>query len=68
MTWDRAWVSIWYALIAIFVAYELYSLVDGRQETPPLTHVLVREVPWWVTLPFLGWLFVHFLIAYIKGR
>lgn len=66
--WDRVWVTVWYVLIALLVAYELYSLADGRWETPPLTHVLVREVPWWVTLPVLAWLFVHFLVAYIQGR
>ncbi len=65
--WDRVWVSAWYALIALFVAYEVYSLVDGRDQTPPLTSVLVREVPWWITVPFLVWLLVHFVEAYF-GR
>jgi hypothetical protein len=64
--WDRLWVSVWYALIGLFVVYELYSLLDGRDQTPPLTHVLVREVPWWVTLPFLVWLLLHFVEAYGK--
>jgi len=65
--WDRVWVSIWYALIAAMVVYELWSLLDRREVTPPLTQVLVREVPWWVTIPFLIWLLVHFIVAY-AGR
>lgn len=62
--WERAWVSVWYGLIALLVGYELWSLLDRREATPPLTQVLVREVPWWVTLPFLVWLLAHFVVAY----
>ena len=64
--WDRVWVSVWYAFIAVMVLYELLSLLDNKHETPPLTHVLVNEVPWWVTLPFLAWLLIHFILAYAE--
>jgi hypothetical protein len=66
MDWDRVYVWVWYTLITLVVLLEIYTIVDRRTTTPPLTQVIVREVPWWVTLPFLGWLFVHFLIRYAK--
>lgn len=67
MVWDRVWVSVWYALIASLVLYEAYSYLDGREATPPLTWVIVRETPWWVTMPFLVWLVIHFGSRYL-GR
>ncbi|HEY6104025.1 MAG TPA: hypothetical protein VI007_12460 [bacterium] len=66
MDWDRIYVWAWYTLVALVVLLEIYTIVDRRTTTPPLTQVIVREVPWWVTLPFLGWLFLHFLIRYAK--
>jgi hypothetical protein len=65
--WDRGWVIAWYVLIALLVLYEIWSVVDGRDTTPPLTRVIVREVPWWVTMPFLVWLVIHFGSRY-AGR
>lgn len=64
--WDRAWVTVWYIFIALILAYEIYSLIDNSPATPPLTQVLVREVPWWITIPFLSWLLVHFIVAYAE--
>lgn len=66
MDWDRIYVWAWYTLVALVVLLEIYTILDRRTTTPPLTQVIVREVPWWVTLPFLGWLFLHFLIRYAK--
>lgn len=66
MDWDRIYVWAWYTLVALVVLLEIYTIVDRRTTTPPLTQVIVREVPWWVTMPFLGWLFLHFLIRYAK--
>lgn len=64
MDWDRAIVSLWYGLIALIALTEAYVLLDGRSSTPPLTQVIVREVPWWVTVPFLAWLLIHFASRY----
>lgn len=64
MNWDRVYVSVWYGLIGLFVMVELYAILDRRSMTPTLTQVIVREVPWWITMPFLGWIFLHFLIRY----
>jgi membrane-bound acyltransferase YfiQ involved in biofilm formation len=66
MDWDRVYVTVWYAIIVLIALVELYTIYDQRTTTPPLTEVIVREVPWWVTLPFLGWLFLHFLIRYAR--
>jgi hypothetical protein len=64
---DRAYVTAWYALIALVLLMEAYALLDGKSATPPLTQVLVREVPWWVTVPFLVWALVHLASRYL-GR
>lgn len=67
MDWDRVYVTVWYALIALVVVMDLYTIIDRRSMTPTLTQVIVREVPWWITMPFLGWMFLHFLFRYL-GR
>lgn len=67
MSWDRGWVIAWYVLIALVLLAELWAILDGQGRTPPLTQVIVRGVPWWVTLPFLAWLFMHFASRYM-GR
>lgn len=67
MNWDRVWVSVWYSLIGILVVYEAMSIIDGRDTTPTLTQILVRETPWWITVPFLAWMLVHFASRYL-GR
>lgn len=64
MDWDRIYVTIWYALIAFVVILDLYTIIDRRSMTPTLTQVIVRDVPWWITMPFLGWMFLHFLFRY----
>lgn len=67
MTWDRWFVTAWYGLIAAAGLYELYAWADGRDATPMLTQVVVRETHWWITMPFLVWLVVHFGSRY-AGR
>ncbi len=62
--WGIAFVILWVVILVALAAYEVYALVDGKDLTPPLTHVTVRYAPWWITMPFLGWLFVHFLARY----
>jgi hypothetical protein len=62
--WDKGYVIGWYALIALIILYELYTLLDKRTSTPPLTRVIIQRVPWWITVPFLFWLFVHFTSRY----
>lgn len=62
--WDRIWVSVCYVLVALILAYEIWALLDNSPATPPITNIFVKEVPWWITLPFLLWLFLHFLNAY----
>ncbi len=61
--WNRWWVWWWWALISVMVGSELFALFTGRNlrdgEDPTLTEVIVERVPWWVTIPFLGWLLVH---------
>ncbi len=65
--WERVWVLAWYALIAAMVGDELYAIAARNPALPPLTQVLVREIPWWVTVPFLAWLLGHFVAAYLHG-
>lgn len=64
--WNKAFVYGWVAILAILVGYELYAVLRGGQTDPPLTWVTVKYVPKWITLPFLGWLFTHFLTRYLN--
>jgi len=64
MRWDKAVVLGWVCLTAVVVAYELWCVLNGSTHTPPLTDVTVRYMPWWITIPFLTWLLMHFTIHY----
>jgi len=64
--WSKVWIVLWGALLAALLAFELYSVFDKSPRTMPLTQWTIRFVPWYVGLPFFGWLFVHFGIRYWK--
>ena len=64
MNWDRVYVTVWYGWIVLFILVEFYNLLDRRISTPPLTDVIVREVRWYITVPFLTWLWIHFVSRY----
>jgi hypothetical protein len=68
MNWDRTWVSVWYGLIALLLIDELVSIYGHNFAHPTLTQVVSREVPWWITIPFLAWLLFHFISAYTLGN
>jgi hypothetical protein len=70
--WDRAALIFWAVIFFVLLGYELWCLVSGDMHTPPLTRVVIRYVPFWITLPILVWLLIHFVIryfnpAYVKG-
>ena len=70
--WDRAALIFWAAIFFVLLGYELWCLVSGDMHTPPLTRVVIKYVPWWVTVPILTWLWFHFVVryanpAYIRG-
>jgi len=64
MNWNTAFVYGWLAILLILGGYEGYALFRGNGYQPPLTQVVCRYVPWWITLPFIGWLFYHFARRY----
>ena len=64
MHWDRAYVAGWIAIAVGFAFYEFWAGYGTGKHTPMLTQVVVRYVPWWITLPFIVWLFVHFAVRY----
>lgn len=63
--WSKAYEFGWVAILAILFAYEMYAMIWGHHFYPMLTQVVVRYVPKWITLPFVGWLFIHFLVRYL---
>ena len=62
--WNKAYTWGWVAILAILFLYEMYALIWGNHRDPMLTQVTVKYVPWWVTLSFIGWLFIHFSLRY----
>jgi hypothetical protein len=64
MHWTRWWVIGWILIVTGLAFYEFWSGFGTGRHTPMLTHVTVRYVPWWITMPFLTWLFFHFLVRY----
>lgn len=76
MPMNRWWVAGWILIGLGFAFYEFWAGYGTGRHTPMLTQVVVRWVPWWITLPFIVWLFVHFAtryfdpnyIAWLKGK
>jgi len=69
---DLKW-SLWPCLYWLFwflafVTWETYAGVEkmGQKDIPMLTQVVCRYVPWWVTLPGLTWLLIHFAVRYMN--
>lgn len=55
----------WLLWAAAFFALEFRGLKKGRDGAPPLTYVLRRYVPGWLTFMGIGWLIFHFLQVYL---
>jgi hypothetical protein len=68
MKWSPAWVAGWVVLALSIFAFEMLSLLDGNDATPPLTQVAVRWVPAAVVYAFVAWLAVHFWQSYRSKR
>lgn len=64
MKWATWAIAIWIVILAALFANEMYALLGGNSKDMPLTQLTVRYVPWYVTMPFLVWLLVHFLVRY----
>lgn len=65
--WSRAAIVSWAVLAFLALGYELWCVFGQDAQTPPLTRVVVRYVPWWVTLPFLFWTLCHFVWRYASA-
>jgi hypothetical protein len=64
--WNKAVVWGWVAILLITFVYELVAVLDKNPSTPSLTQTVIRYSPWWITMPFLTWLWLHFLVRYWK--
>lgn len=64
MTWSKPWIIGWVLILVGLAFYEFWSGFGTGKTTPMLTQVAVRYCPWWVTMPFLTWLFIHFALRY----
>lgn len=62
--WQRWVPTAWYAILGLLVLYEAWTQLDRNHRTPPLTRVMLNEVPWYVMMPVLTWLWVHFASRY----
>lgn len=51
----------WAVLAAIVVSYEIFCNFTGK---PTLTDVTLEYMPWWIIMPFLSWLNIHFATGY----
>lgn len=60
MKWDLRWIAAWIVLALSVLFFELVSLLDGNEATPPLTQVVVQWVPGAVIMAFIAWLGIHF--------
>jgi hypothetical protein len=66
MKWNIIGVLYWVAWLIAFIFWETAAGLDkmGGKDIPMLTQVTVRWVPWYITMPFLTWLWLHFALRY----
>jgi len=57
---------LWALWICFFCLYELFAGIEHKKDIPMLTQFTVRFIPWWVTLPLIFWLFLHFSTRYFS--
>jgi hypothetical protein len=70
MNWKLGACLYWLVWFLGFVAWEAYAGSEkmGAKDVPMLTQAVVRYVPWWITLPGITWLFVHFAVRYANPK
>lgn len=66
MKWSTWAVVIWLVILGSLLGNELYALLGGNSKDMPLTQLTVKYSPWYVTLPFIVWLFIHFAVRYFN--
>ena len=59
--WPTLYWAFWFLAFAI---WETYAGVSRKHDVPMLTQAVVRYIPWYVMLPFLTWLLLHFAVRY----
>jgi len=65
MNW-KLWGCLYWLFWAIsFAIWETYAGLHNK-DVPMLTQVVVRYVPWWVTMGLLTWGWFHFFLLYIS--
>lgn len=70
MRWNFFAIFYWVLWLFAFVFWESYAAYKGmgEKDVPMLTQAVVRWVPWYVTLPFIAWLFIHFAFRYANPK
>jgi len=68
MHWNKAWEIGWVLILAGLAFYEFWSGWGPGKSTPMLTQITVRYSPWWVTMPFITWMWFHFLLRYTDPK
>ena len=62
--WSKAALIGWVVILGVLIGYEIWCALGGNPRNPALTDVTVRYLPWWIIMPFLTWLWLHFLLHY----
>lgn len=64
--WSTFGTMAWAFWLVFFLCYELFTGIEHKKDIPMLTQFTVRYIPWWVTLPVIAWLFIHFAMRYFN--
>jgi hypothetical protein len=66
--WNRGALIGWALIFICLLGYELWCVLSGDAETPPLTYVVVEYVPWPIPFVILFWLVLHFAMEYARRK
>lgn len=66
MKWANWAIAIWLVILGSLLVNEMYALLGHNSKDMPLTQLTVKYSPWYVTMPFIVWLFVHFAVRYFN--
>jgi hypothetical protein len=64
--WSPLFTIGWFVFISLFLGLDALAWLTRDSHVPTFSRVVVRLLPWWITMPAAGLLFAHWALMYIR--
>jgi hypothetical protein len=64
--WSPLFTAGWFVFIALFLGLDALAWITRNPKVPTFSRVVVRLLPWWVSLPAVALLLAHWAWMYVK--